>query len=87
MGTYKPATRVNMLLKTFGAPPTDIKLDYRGLKILVKRGFTVTDLSTLFLISRPTVYKVLDKEPVLKHPGITLYINARIAELLESTAV
>jgi hypothetical protein len=33
------------------------------------------------------MYKVLEKKRVVEHPGITLYINARIAELLESTAV
>lgn len=82
------AGRVRAMLDSFLAP-ADIALNYKGMTLLLKRGFSVTELAEQFLVSRPSMYRILDKQrtPQLLHPGIVLYINARIDELIVATDV
>lgn len=79
---------VREMLKVFRAP-AGLAINYKGIDVLLKRGFSVADLAEMFLISRPSMYRIMDRETTkfLVHPGIVLYINARIDELTASTDV
>lgn len=69
--------------------PNVVKFDTAGIQILLKRGFSVRELADIFLVSRPSIQRIIDKEktPTLSHPGIALYVNARVKELIETTTV
>lgn len=79
---------VRKMMKVFH-PPADIEINHKSIALLIKRGFTVSDFAEQWLVSRPSAYKIVDKQhmKVLLHPGIVLYINARNDELIAATDV
>jgi hypothetical protein len=65
-------------------PATPI-LNRAGLKVLVARGFTVSDLCKEFALSRDWTGRILFKKINPRHPGITKWINDATERLLEAS--
>lgn len=82
------SSRVREMMKVFH-PPADIEIDHKKIALLIKRGFTISDFAEQWIVSRPSAYRIVDKQhmKVLLHPGIVLYINARNDELIAFTDV
>lgn len=62
------------------------KLNRQGLKTLVSRGYTVSDLSAAFHLSRNWTSRVLFQKINPRHPGIVNWINTETERMLAESA-
>jgi hypothetical protein len=63
-----------------------LKLDRKGLAILIKRGYNHSELAEHFALSRNWTIQVIRRGREPQHPGIIQYINAKIKALLAVSA-
>jgi hypothetical protein len=62
------------------------KINRSGLKTLVQRGYTNSELADAFSLSRTWVIQIVNNGREPRHPGIIEYVNDRIKKLLAASA-
>lgn len=59
-----------------------LEFNVRGIKQLLARGYQKKALAIYFVMSRPYLNRVLSGTAPTPHPGVALYVNARVDHLL-----
>jgi len=62
------------------------KINRTGLRTLVQRGYTHSELAEAFALSRTWTIEVVAKGKEPRHPGIVEWINEKIKALLDASA-
>jgi len=62
------------------------RINRTGLKTLVQRGYTHSELAQAFALSRTWTIEIVAKGKEPRHPGIVLYVNDKIKALLAASA-
>jgi hypothetical protein len=62
-----------------------LKLNRVGLKTLLQRGYTHSELAEAFALSRNWTIQIISRGREPRHPGIVSYVNGQIKALLAAS--